>query len=402
MTARQSQPYTLAEKRQEFPRSRALHAVSKARLSGMLVHSILGRSLGRGQAGSAPVIQEHSSPGGKVEHHFRADSSLGARSEGNSSAYDSIIKQASQRYQVPEGLIKAVIQVESNFNPRATSPAGAMGLMQLKPGTARDLGVRCAYNPGDNVDGGTRFLKDLLDHYEGNVPMALAAYTLGPANLEKGRSLPRETRNYLESVGRLYPLRHVSQRLSRKNLPPSPAVNYDNLSDDELLKGFNQTQRSAPQVVIPGDPRRVISVRQNNPGNIKFSSRDPYAVGAGTKDFAIYPTPQAGFAALESLLDRNYKHLTLEQAAYKYAPSYENDTETWIKNVGGKLGIARNTPLSVVPTPALATAIAEQESSARVAGMAKMVPASYRIGGTIAQRKRTTNLYQPYSVKHGG
>ena len=143
----------------------------------------------------------------------------GARSEGNSSAYDSIIKQASQRYQVPEGLIKAVIQVESNFNPRATSPAGAMGLMQLKPGTAHDLGVRCAYNPGDNVDGGTRFLKDLLDHYEGNVPMALAAYTLGPANLEKGRSLPRETRNYLESVGRLYPLRHVSQRLSRKTCP---------------------------------------------------------------------------------------------------------------------------------------------------------------------------------------
>ena len=99
---------------------------------------------------------QHLHPGaflswGKVERHFRADSSPGERSEGNSSAYDSIIKQASQRYQVPEGLIKAVIQVESNFNPQATSPAGAMGLMQLKPGTARDLGVRCAYNPGDNV-----------------------------------------------------------------------------------------------------------------------------------------------------------------------------------------------------------------------------------------------------------
>ena len=122
-----------------------------------------------------------------------------------------------------------------------------MGLMQLMPGTARDLGVSCAYNPGDNVDGGTRFLKDLLDRYEGNVPMALAAYNWGPANLEKGRSLPLETRNYLESVGRLYPFRHVSQRLSKKNLPPSSAVNYDNLSDGELLKVSNQTQGLPPR-----------------------------------------------------------------------------------------------------------------------------------------------------------
>ena len=71
----------------------------------MLLHSILGRSLGRGQARSAPAIQEHSFPGGEVERHFRAGSSRGVHSEENSSAYDGIIKQASQRYQVPEGLI---------------------------------------------------------------------------------------------------------------------------------------------------------------------------------------------------------------------------------------------------------------------------------------------------------
>jgi soluble lytic murein transglycosylase-like protein len=132
-----------------------------------------------------------------------------------------LIKEAARRHQVPEGLIKAVIKVESDFNPRATSHAGAMGLMQLMPGTARDLGVRCAYNPAENIEGGTRFLRDLLDRYGGNVPMALAAYNWGPGNLESGRSLPRETRNYLEAVGRLYPVRHASRTAAPKPTPAS-------------------------------------------------------------------------------------------------------------------------------------------------------------------------------------
>jgi soluble lytic murein transglycosylase-like protein len=84
--------------------------------------------------------------------------------------------------------------------------------------------VRQAYNPRENIDGGTRYLKELLARYRGNVPMALAAYNWGPGNLKKGRSLPRETRNYLELVGRLYPIRQAAQPVARKTEPHSPRL----------------------------------------------------------------------------------------------------------------------------------------------------------------------------------
>jgi soluble lytic murein transglycosylase-like protein len=221
LLTRQARPHSFAGRRQEIPRFRALKATGDPHLSGMLLHSVLSRSLGHGPSRSISARQESPSAQGEVERHFRAGSSWGRHSLADTSAYDKLIKEAARRHQVPEGLIKAVIKVESNFNPRATSPVGAMGLMQLMPGTARDLGVRCAYNPGENIDGGTRYLRDLLDRYGGNVPMALAAYNWGPGNLDKGHSLPRETRNYLESVGRLYPVRQASRPVDRKTAPPS-------------------------------------------------------------------------------------------------------------------------------------------------------------------------------------
>jgi soluble lytic murein transglycosylase-like protein len=118
---------------------------------------------------------------------------------------DGVISKASSRYGVDAGLIKAVIKAESNFNPTAVSHAGARGLMQLMPATARSLGVSDSFDPEQNVMAGTRFLRDLLDRYNGDVDSALAAYNWGPGNVDKrsGR-MPAETRSYLARVKQLY------------------------------------------------------------------------------------------------------------------------------------------------------------------------------------------------------
>jgi len=116
-----------------------------------------------------------------------------------------IIAKASRRYGVDASLIKSVIKAESNFNPSAVSPAGARGLMQLMPATARSLGVTDSFDPEQNVMAGTRFLKDLLNRYNGDLDSALAAYNWGPGNVDrKPDRLPRETRDYLVRVKQLY------------------------------------------------------------------------------------------------------------------------------------------------------------------------------------------------------
>lgn len=118
---------------------------------------------------------------------------------------DTLIGRASRRYGVDAGLIKAVVHAESNFKPTAVSPAGAQGLMQLMPSTAAGLGVTEPFDPEQNVMAGTRFLKDLLNRYGGDLDKTLAAYNWGPGNLSRGNGhLPRETRDYLVKVKRLY------------------------------------------------------------------------------------------------------------------------------------------------------------------------------------------------------
>lgn len=117
----------------------------------------------------------------------------------------SIIQKAADRYGVDPFLVRCVIRAESGFRPRSTSPKGAMGLMQLMPATARDLGVKNAYDPEENVIAGTRYLKSLLDRYDGNVPKALAAYNWGMGNVDRRPDrLPQETRQYVSGIMREY------------------------------------------------------------------------------------------------------------------------------------------------------------------------------------------------------
>lgn len=122
------------------------------------------------------------------------------------SRFDGIIKTAAKCYGVQEGLIKAVIKMESNFNPTAVSRAGAQGLMQLMPGTAAGLGVKNSFDPEQNIMAGTRFLRDLLDKYGNDLDSALAAYNWGPGNVDRNRGafLPRETKEYLVKVKKYY------------------------------------------------------------------------------------------------------------------------------------------------------------------------------------------------------
>jgi soluble lytic murein transglycosylase-like protein len=117
------------------------------------------------------------------------------------------IRQASEKYRVPEELLLAVMAVESNFDHQALSEKGAMGLMQLMPGTAREMYVSDAWDPAQNIDGGARYLRILANQYEGDVVKMLAAYNAGPEAVRRaGGAVPGipETQEYVRKVLALY------------------------------------------------------------------------------------------------------------------------------------------------------------------------------------------------------
>ncbi len=141
------------------------------------------------------------SAGSRADNSSDKPKSVNANSGDASQNYDLMIREASESYGIPAAFIKAVIKIESNFNPRAVSHAGAMGLMQLMPATAEHMGVTDPFDPRQNIMGGTKFLRRLSDRYDGDINLILSGYHAGPGNVERVGGIPFEkTQQYVRNV----------------------------------------------------------------------------------------------------------------------------------------------------------------------------------------------------------
>jgi soluble lytic murein transglycosylase-like protein len=143
--------------------------------------------------------------------------------------WDSHIRDAARRYQLPESLLRAVIHTESNFDSHVVSRAGAMGLTQLMPATARYLGVANPFDPRQSIHGGARFLRILANHFAGDMNLVLAAYNAGPGAVKKYGGVPpyAETRAYVRAVLARYWAYERQVRLGRGTAARGPARHVD-------------------------------------------------------------------------------------------------------------------------------------------------------------------------------
>jgi soluble lytic murein transglycosylase-like protein len=148
---------------------------------------------------------------------------------------DTMIRQAAAQHQIDPELIRAIVQVESNFDPYAVSPKGARGLMQLIPATAQRFGVANPFDARANLDGGIRYLKHLLGMYQGDLQLTLAAYNAGENSVARFRGVPayRETQDYIRKIGALYPMRMMpatfrSEPKIMRFVDPAGVVHFSN------------------------------------------------------------------------------------------------------------------------------------------------------------------------------
>lgn len=157
--------------------------------------------------GSAPVLAQTAAK--KIDSYRDTDYTGQTAYENvlqGAEQYAALIKKAADTYDLPEKLIASVMKQESNFNPTAKSHAGATGLMQLMPATAKYLGVQDATDPEQNIMGGAKYLRQMLDQFDNNISTALAAYNAGPGNVRKYDGIPpfKETTNYVKKVLNYY------------------------------------------------------------------------------------------------------------------------------------------------------------------------------------------------------
>lgn len=166
------------------------------------------------------------------------------------SGIDQTVERIAAQHALPADLLHSVIKVESNYNPWAVSPKGALGMMQLIPATARRFGVGNVFNPVENIQGGAKYLRYLLDLYNGNPALALAAYNAGEGAVAKYRGVPpyRETQNYLHLVKK-----QLDKKVAAKPAPP-PAP------------------KPEPAKVDPDAPAKIREIVETN-GTVRYVSR---------------------------------------------------------------------------------------------------------------------------------